>query len=129
MKKEKQLTQIQKETLVGSLLGDGALAQRKENKNARFPVRMGLLHKAELINLYEIFKDIEKTPAKESKTNNKLTEKEYNVISFMTLSYPCLNYYRSLFYSDGIKKRPSNIHDLLTARGLAQWISLPLVFI
>jgi hypothetical protein len=103
--------------------------QRKENINARFHVRMGSLHKAELINLYEIFKDIGKTPVKESKTFNKITQKESNVISFMTLSYPCLNYYRSIFYSDGRKKRPSNIDDLLTPRGLAQWISLPLVFI
>ena len=122
LKKEKQLTEIQKETLVGSLLGDGALAQRRENKNARFHVRMGSLHKKELNNLYEIFKDMCKTPPKESLLFNKITQKEYNVISFMTLSYPCLNYYRKIFYNNGVKTVPLNIENLLTARGLAQWI-------
>ena len=44
----KTLTQIQHEILVGSLLGDGALARRKENINARYHVkhRMGLIHEA-----------------------------------------------------------------------------------
>lgn len=122
MKKLKTLTQLQQEILVGSLLGDGALAQRKENLNARYHVRMGLLHEAEIMDLFETFKDMCKTVPKLTTTFNKKTNKEYKVISFMTLSYPCLNYYRNLFYVDGIKKVPLNIKEMLTCRGLAQWI-------
>lgn len=96
MKKLKTLTVLQQEIFVGSLLGDGALAQRKENLNARYHVRMGRLrplHEAEIMDLFETFKDIGKTAPKLTTTFNKKTNKEYKVISFMTLSYPCLNYY------------------------------------
>lgn len=118
----KTLTQIQQEILVGSLLGDGALARRKENINARYHVRMGLIHETEIMYLYEIFKDMCQTAPKITTTFNLKTNKEYKVISFMTLSYPCLNYYRDIFYVDGIKKVPLNIKDILTCKGLAQWI-------
>jgi hypothetical protein len=40
----------------------------------------------------------------------------------MTLSYPCFNDYYNLFYNNGKKSIPLNIAELLTARGLAQWI-------
>jgi hypothetical protein len=96
----KTLTQIQQEILVGSLLGDGALARRKENINARYHVRMGLIHETEIMYLYEIFKDMCQTAPKITTTFNLKTNKEYKVISFMTLSYPCLNYYRDIFYDE-----------------------------
>lgn len=121
MKNETKLTQIQLEKKkffffqVGSLLGDGALAKRKENINARYHVRMGLLHKIELIYLYNIFKNLCKTSFKESNVYNKKTNKIYNVISFMTLSYPCFNDYYNLFYNNGKKSIPLNIAELLTA--------------
>lgn len=48
--------------------------------------------------------------------------KEYGAVKFNTLSLPCFNVFRELFYnSDGIKIIPSNLEDLLTARGLAYW--------
>lgn len=34
----------------------------------------------------------------------------------------CLNKYYELFYKDKIKIVTKNIHELLTARGLAHWI-------
>ena len=49
--------------------------------------------------------------------------KEYGAIKFVTLSLPCFNIYRELFYnSEGLKILPENLEELLTARGLAYWI-------
>jgi hypothetical protein len=46
-------------------------------------------------------------------------------VQFATLSLPCFNYYRDLFYnSENLKIVPSIIKNLLTPRGLAYWIIL-----
>jgi hypothetical protein len=49
-----------------------------------------------------------------------MTNKTHKGISFTTLSLPCFNEFRSLFYKDG-KIVPLNIGDLLTPSGLAYW--------
>lgn len=46
----------------------------------------------------------------------------YESAYFYTLAFPCLNYYRELFYPNGTKIVPANIGQLLTARGLAFWL-------
>jgi len=49
--------------------------------------------------------------------------KIYYAIKFQTLSLPCFNVYRELFYNtEGKKILPLNIEYLLTKRGLAYWI-------
>jgi hypothetical protein len=54
---------------------------------------------------------------------DKRYDNTYYRVSFETLAFPCLNYYRELFYNDeGKKIIPANIEDLLTPQGLAYWI-------
>ena len=54
---------------------------------------------------------------------DKRTNVSYSSVSFATLSLPCFNYFKNLFYnSDELKIVPSNIKVLLTRRGLAYWI-------
>jgi hypothetical protein len=50
-----------------------------------------------------------------------LLGKTHKSIYFYTLTYGSFNYFQSLFYNDNTKFVPSNIQDLLTARGLAYW--------
>ena len=38
------------------------------------------------------------------------------------MQLPCFNIFREIFYKSNIKIIPTNIYDLLTARGLAFWI-------
>jgi len=46
--------------------------------------------------------------------------KIYTAIKFQTLSLPCFNIYRNLFYDlNGIKIIPDNIEELLTPVSLA----------
>lgn len=55
---------------------------------------------------------------RKDKRNGSVTQSIY----FRTLSMPCLNYYHDLFYKDKVKIVPRNLEELLTARGLANWI-------
>lgn len=46
---------------------------------------------------------------------DKSTKNSYSSVNFATLSLPCFNYYKNLFYnSDNLKIVTSNIQDLLT---------------
>ncbi len=59
--------------------------------------------------------------------DKSFTDKRTNVkdssVYFATLSLPCFNYYRNLFYNpQNIKIVPSYIHNILTPRRLAYWI-------
>jgi len=45
--------------------------------------------------------------------------KLYKSAKFNTISLPCFNEFRELFYNKGVKIIPKNLDNLLTARGLA----------
>jgi LAGLIDADG DNA endonuclease family len=73
-------------------------------------------HIYELFNPY-LSKDFK---VKEKSFKDKRTNIIYNSINFATLSLPCFNVYKDLFYnSENIKIVPLNIHKFLTPRGLA----------
>ncbi len=60
---------------------------------------------------------------KERSFTDKRTQVKYSSIHFATLSLPCFNFYKNLFYdSNNIKIVPLNIGKFLTPRGLAYWI-------
>lgn len=119
-----KLSDIQKQTLIGVLLGDGYLNKPKLNHNTKLVFdQSNSLHKEYLLHLYEVFESLTNTSPKI--TNRKpdiRTGKVYNSIRFYTLSLPCLNSYYELFYPNGKKMIPNNIGELLTARGLAYLI-------
>ena len=54
---------------------------------------------------------------------DKRTNNTYSSVLFATLTLPCFNIYRELFYNSENKKIvPLNIDHLLTPKGLAYWI-------
>ena len=114
------------EIIIGILLGDGHLQSR--NGNSRFIYGQSSLRKQHLnyfYHVYELFKPfISKEFLPKSRTFlDKKTSISYSSISFASLTLPCFNYYRNLFYNNENKKIvPSNIIKLLTPRGLAYWI-------
>lgn len=115
------------EIIVGLLLGDGHIQKRTILGNSRFMYGQSSLrvhhlnyfnHVLELFNDY-ISKDF--IPSDRA-FKNKITNKEYRSIHFATLSLPCFNYYRNIFYQENLKIVPLDIANLLTPRGLAYWI-------
>lgn len=118
------LTQVQKDILVGTILGDAYLERNKPTHNT--PVRFEQTfptHAFYLTTLYIQFLDLAgKHPIVRSRKADKRTGNVYSSISFRTLNLPCLNMFHDMFYKDGKKVVPSNIGDMLNARALAYLI-------
>ena len=114
------------EIIIGLLLGDGHIQSR--NGNSRFIYGQSSLrihHLNYFYHILELFKDfISKDFSPKSRTFiDKRTKNTYSSISFATLTLPCFNKYRNLFYNEENKKIvPLNINQLLTPIGLAYWI-------
>ena len=116
------------EIMIGLLLGDGHIQKRSINGNSRFiygQSSLRLHHLNYFNHVFELFKPYlskDFNPKKRSFTD-KRSNKKYSSVQFATLSLPCFNYYKDLFYnSNYLKIVPSNIQTLLSPRGLAYWI-------
>ena len=116
------------EIMIGLLLGDGHIQKRSINGNSRFiygQSSLRLHHLNYFNHVFELFKPYlskDFNPKKRSFTD-KRSNKKYSSVQFATLSLPCFNYYKDLFYnSKYLKIVPSNIQNLLSPRGLAYWI-------
>lgn len=113
------------EIIIGTLLGDLSIEKAKPNSNARLQFKQSIINKIYIEHLYSIFKEYCGSIPKELSyfDNRPNKNKMYNSIKFQTLSLPCFNKYKDLFYNDeGIKIIPKNLENLLTARSLAYWI-------
>ena len=114
------------EIIIGLLLGDGHIQSR--NGNSRFIYGQSSLREHHLNyfnHIFDLFKPfISKDFFPKSRTFiDKRTKNTYSSISFATLTLPCFNKYRNLFYNEENKKIvPLNINQLLTPIGLAYWI-------
>ncbi|KXN93362.1 Intron-encoded DNA endonuclease aI5 alpha, partial [Leucoagaricus sp. SymC.cos] len=116
------------EIVIGLLLGDGHIQRRSLNGNSRFKYGQSSLrkhHYSYFNHVFDLFQPYlsEDFKIKERSFTDKRTKQKYCSVNFTTLSLPCFNLYRNLFYnSENIKIVPSNIQELLTPRGLAYWI-------
>lgn len=119
-----QLTQLQIDVLIGTMLGDATMERVKLNHNPR--VRFDQTfpgHAAYLTVLYMIFYPlVGKHPTIQIRKPDARTKLIYTTLRFSTLAFPCFSYYYDLFYINGKKVVPYNIADLLTSRALAYWI-------
>lgn len=123
-KKEVELTQHQKDVLVGTMLGDAHMSKDKEHHNPRVTFDQTFpMHASYLTVLYVIFMNLVGTPPRiVIRKADKRTGNVYSQIVFKTLAFPCLNVFYNMFYVNNIKVVPYNIGLLLNARALAYWI-------
>jgi hypothetical protein len=119
-----KLSSLQKDVLIGLMLGDGHLESQTFGRTYKLLVEQsGTKHKDYLMHLYEIFKPFvlrEPCPRK-----NRTT------LMFRTITHPVFRFYGKLFYRlvvrteaskrKAIKIVPSNIHRFLNDRVLAYW--------
>lgn len=113
------------EIICGSILGDLHAEKSNIKGNTRLQFRYSSINEVYVNHLYSLFKDYCGTgPIKLSSFDDRINRnKSYNSIKFQTLSLPCFNVYRELFYNSERKKIiPLNMEELLTPRGLAHWI-------
>lgn len=119
------LNTIQKESLIGNILGDGYMRRKKITHNPdltidqTYPKRTDYVH-----HLYDIYCNLTlKGPKIVHRKPDKRTEKVYSTIRFRTRALPCLVPIYEMFYNENSRKViPTNIHEYLTARSLAYWI-------
>ena len=103
------------EIIVVLLLGDGHIQKRSLNGNSRFIYTQSSLrvHHLNYFNhVLELFKPYLSKDfiLKERFFTDKKSNNKYSSIQFATLSLPCFNYYKDLFYNSGhLKIVPYNI--------------------
>jgi hypothetical protein len=123
-KSKVNLSAIQKDILIGTILGDSSIEKRgiflaKGAARLRFDQTFPE-HTTYLMHIYSQFTNLTgKGPKVYIRKPDKRTNKIYSSMQFKTLALLCLNYYYDLFYKEGKKIIPSNISDLLTARAFA----------
>ncbi|OGN12858.1 MAG: hypothetical protein A3C71_00995 [Candidatus Yanofskybacteria bacterium RIFCSPHIGHO2_02_FULL_43_15c] len=104
------LSEIQKDVLIGTLLGDGTL---DGNRNYRLVISHSIKQRDYVNWKYEVFK------------NWTLSKPNYNPVNnsfrFRTVSHPKLTLLGELFYKDRIKIIPVSISKLLNPLVLAVW--------
>jgi hypothetical protein len=120
------LTQIQKDLLVGTLLGDGNLQTQSAGNTWRYRAIHKLAHESYLFHKYELLKDFCQTPPKLSQIIDSRTNKTYSRYMFQTTVADEFRFYGLLFYKQQQdlswkKCVPSNIDSLLTPQALAYW--------
>ncbi len=105
LQKRLKLNSLQKEVLVGSLLGDGHLAPNAYGKNYRFQVVHMKEHKSYVDYKYEIFKDWCISEPQFQEINNSWR--------FRTISHPILTEFHRLFYRGARKILPNDLNKIL----------------
>ncbi len=118
-KKKLKLNKIQKEVLVGILMGDATLETQNSGRTYRLKVEQSEKHKAYLNHLYEIFREwVLSEPHRRIVERNGRKSVNY---AFSTVSHGAFRFYAQQFYANGKKRVPVVIKKLLTDRSLAYW--------
>src|SRR3989344_1870304 len=109
-----KLTPIQKDFVIGTILGDGCLITSRSGKAARLQVRQKAKYHEFVFWKYNFFKEWITTKPRYDRYNDSAV--------FRTISHPDLMEIKKLFYQDNIKIIPENIKDLLiNPLSLAIW--------
>lgn len=115
-----QLSNRQKEILIGMILGDGHL--EKNGNNVRLRVDHGENQEKYLRWKYFEFKNIIPSNPRLIQETDKRTEKIYKRWHFSTYSLDVFNAYRNIFYRGKKKIVPKNISKLMNSPlSLAIW--------
>ena len=106
------LNEVQKEVLVGTIIGDGCLFKSTEGSQARLSLSHSLAQKEYFYYKYEIMKPIIRTAPYERSWFDKRTKKEYSEVKFQTRVHPMFTKLWESFYNDGKKIiRPHHLKD------------------
>ncbi len=118
-KKTLKLTELQKEVLTGTLLGDGCLETQNNGRTYRLKIEHSLQQKDYVDWKYKAFKDWVLTePKVREHSSYGLVRNNYR---FSTISNGSFRFYAQQFYKNGKKIIPKLISKLLTPLALAVW--------
>ena len=112
------LTPVQREVLIGLLLGDGHLETRN-GRTYRLKIEQSKAHQAYVDHLYHLFAGWVLTPPRIKQVVSRGHASQN--VTFQTVSHSALRFYGHQFYRDGRKQVPKLIHRWLTPRALSYW--------
>ena len=114
-----RLSDVQREILVGILLGDACLETQNAGRTYRLKIEQGIAHADYVQHLHSVLRDWVLSPPrpKQGQTRGVTTLN----LAFQTVSHTELSLYGELFYRNRRKIVPEPIGELLTDRGLAYW--------
>jgi len=115
-KKSLHLSKIQREILVGLLLGDGCLETQNGGRTYRLKVEHSEAQKDYVMWLYGIFKDW--VP---SGIYQRVRREKYSHVGFQTYSHGSFRFYGKQFYPEGQKIIPKIVEKLLSPLAIAVW--------
>lgn len=114
-KEKLSLTPLQRQFVIGTLLGDGCLISSRSGNSARLQIRHQVKHKAYVEWKYSLIKDWVFTKPRVDKFNNS--------IYFRTVSHPDLMEIKKEFYPKNRKIIPACLEwRLTTPLALALWM-------
>jgi hypothetical protein len=130
-----ELTSLQREVLVGTLLGDASFSLAKNRPKYSVKFEQGKKNEAYVLHLFRIFKPFVGTgPVQRTiNTNRAPGEAVRYAIWFRTYQHDSLKYYYHAFYKQVLDPKnpdrvlekskivPKNIGQLLTPRAIAYW--------
>ncbi len=112
------VSQKEHDLIIGSLLGDSSIRQREINSCFRFT--HSLKQRDYAADKKEILKDFNISEFREVK--RRIRGSFIHAVDFTTKTHPVFNYYRTLFYKNGVKIITNEILEQLNPRNLAFWI-------
>nr|YP_009519145.1 hypothetical protein [Caulerpa verticillata]AYC65101.1 hypothetical protein [Caulerpa verticillata] len=121
-----KLSQIQREVLIGTLLGDAIIPLRYDRPTYLVKFEQKISKKAYIEHLYKIFEPFVGQPPKIRNIKGGGANDRQSVW-FRTYQHPCFKFYYDIFYPQNyicqkrLKRVPKIIHKLLTPRALAYW--------
>ena len=118
-KKTLKLTDLQREILIGTLLGDGHLETQNQGRTYRLKIEHTFWQKEYTDWLYRIFKDWVLTQLQEKiQKVNGIPRKKY---WFSTISHGAFRFYAQQFYQNKKKILPRLIQKWLSPLTIAVW--------
>lgn len=118
-----ELSNEQRDVLIGTLLGDGHLETQNNGRTYRLKIEHTIRQRAYVEWLFHLFEKWVRTApvirSREVLFRGKI--KCYERIGFATLSTGSFRFYAQQFYQDGKKIVPKLIHRWLTPRAMAVW--------
>jgi hypothetical protein len=107
------MDQRQQAVLIGSILGDGHLAENWSKTNYRLKVSQSVAQQEYVQWKYGVFREWVLTGPKVHESTNSMR--------FATISHPYLTHLHDTFYRRRVKVLPNNIGDLLSPLAVAVW--------
>jgi hypothetical protein len=115
-----QLSSVQRDVVVGLLLGDACLETQNDGRTYRLKIEQSARQEAYVHHLYLLFQEWVLTPpgARSKRASNASVSAN---LAFQTVSHAAFRFYAQQFYAGGRKRVPELIDHWLTARGLSYW--------